>query len=129
MLANPLECGSYTTRSVLTPWSGTAPVTSDNLFQIGDGSCPQSLPFDPAVQAGTIKPVARAFTPFVFRAQRQDGRQELERFDLTLPSGLTAKLASVRRCAAAAASSGTCGGEARIGTVAVVPGRVRTPSI
>ncbi|HEY6780968.1 MAG TPA: hypothetical protein VI111_08445 [Thermoleophilaceae bacterium] len=127
VLANPIDCGSYSTRSVLTPWSGSAPVTTESLFEVGDSSCSGTLPFDPAVQAGTIDPVARAFTAFVFRVQRQDGRQELERLALTLPPGVTAKLASVRPCAADAAASGVCSADARIGTLTVGAGAGSAP--
>lgn len=127
VLANPVDCGSYTARSVLTPWSGAAPVIGGSPFQVGDASCPHTLPFDPAVQAGTIKPVARASTPFLFRVQRQDGRQELERLDLTLPSGMAARLASVRPCPSAAAVSGTCASEAHVGTVTVGAGAGTNP--
>jgi hypothetical protein len=127
MLANPLECGSYTIRSVLTPWSGTAPVMAQNLFQVGDGGCPGTLPFDPVVQAGSTDPVAGAFSPFVFRMLRQDGRQELERLQLTLPKGMTAKLAGIPRCPTSAAASGACRAESRVGAVTVGAGAGSAP--
>ncbi len=49
MLANPIECGSYSTRSVLTPMERhCARGQAQSLFQVGDGGCPRTLPFDPS---------------------------------------------------------------------------------
>jgi hypothetical protein len=127
ILANPPDCGTYATHSVLTPWSGMAPVVGDTLFQIGGDSCPQTLPFDPAIVAGTINPVARAFTPFIFRVQRRDARQELERLAVTLPPGVSAKLAGVRRCATVDAAVGACAPAARIGLVTIGAGAGSSP--
>jgi hypothetical protein len=127
VLATPLGCGTYNARTVLTPWSGNEPVTQDNLFTIDDGACPATLPFDPIVSTGTVDPVARAFTPFVFRVQRQDGRQELERLTLELPAGVTAMLASVTRCRREAAATGSCSPQARIGTATVGAGAGPAP--
>jgi hypothetical protein len=127
VLANPIDCGTYATQSVLTPWSGTAPVVQENPFTIQTDACPHPLLFDPAVTAGTVNPVARATTPFVFRVQRQDGRQELERLSVKLPRGLTAILSSVQLCGAANAAAGTCGDDSRIGTVTVGAGAGSAP--
>ena len=127
VLANPLDCGTYAVRSLLTPWSGTAPVSQTNVFEVGGGSCPQVLPFEPHVVAGTLNPVARASTPFLFRVQRSNGHQELRRVELELPPGLTAVLRSVPLCRAGEAAAGTCGEETRIGTATVGAGPGSAP--
>ena len=127
ILANPADCGTYAAHSILSPWSGTQPVASESLFRIDATGCPQTLPFDPAIQAGTVNPVARAFTPFVFRIERQNGRQELERLALTLPPGVSAKLAGIPRCPVAQAAIGACDERTRIGTVTVGAGAGAAP--
>ncbi len=127
ILTNPADCGSYASRNVLTPWSGTQPVASESLFQVNADDCPRTLPFDPAIQAGTINPVARSFTPFVFRIERRNGRQELERLALTLPAGVSAKLAGVPRCPSAQAVTGGCDERTRIGTVTIGAGAGSAP--
>lgn len=127
VLANPLDCGTYGARSLLTPWSGTPPVSQTSLFDIDVGPCPRVLPFDPDVVAGTLNPVAGASTPFLFRVQRADGRQELRRISLDLPPGVTAVLRSVPLCPAAQAAAGTCGEQTRIGTATVGAGAGSAP--
>jgi hypothetical protein len=126
LLANPLDCGTYAVQSLLTPWSGTAPVSQTSLFEVS-GSCPRVLPFDPDVVAGTLSPVAGASTPFLFRVRRADGRQELQRVSLELPPGLTAVLRGVPLCPAAEAAAGTCAGESRIGSATVGAGAGSAP--
>lgn len=121
VLTTPLECGTYGIDSTFTPWSGTPPVELGTSFTIAD-RCAAGLPFDPAISAGTVNPVAAASTPFVFRARRDDGRQELERIALTLPPGLTAVLRGVPLCREPFASTGGCAEASRIGTVTVGAG-------
>jgi hypothetical protein len=126
VLTTPLECGTYGVNSIFTPWSGTAPVPLANTFTIGSG-CAATLPFDPDVSAGSESSVAAAATPFVFRARRDGGRQELERIAITLPPGLTAILRGVPRCRDPQASAGTCGEATRIGTVTTGAGAGAAP--
>ena len=81
----------------------------------GGGSCPKTLadrPFAPGFDADTNKHGAGDFSPLRMNITRTDGNQELKGVDVTLPPGLTAKLAGVRYCpgsalAAAAANSGS----------------------
>lgn len=127
LLANPLDCGTYAVESLLTPWSGTAPVSQSSLFDVSGASCPRTLPFDPDVVAGTLNPVAGTSTPFLFRLRRADGRQELQRVSLELPPGLTAVLRGVPLCPAAQAAAGTCAEETRIGTATVGAGAGTAP--
>jgi hypothetical protein len=106
-LRTPLACGTYTTTSTLVPWS--APEGQDahptDSFQTaqaaGSGACPSSegaAPNDPSVDAGTLAPVAGAFSPFVFRLSRPDGSQPLSSIDISLPEGLTGRLVGVPYC-------------------------------
>jgi hypothetical protein len=116
-LVTPSACGTYSAEAELTPWSGTAPVTSESSFTIdtgpGGAPCPASgsAPFAPGFEAGSTDNTAGSFSPFYIRVTRKDGEQELTRFDSILPPGLTGKLAGIPTCsdlqiAAAALKSG-----------------------
>jgi uncharacterized repeat protein (TIGR01451 family) len=94
-LRTPETCGTYSTNAKLTPWSGNAPAQLTSSFEIG--SCPNSG-FDPKLEAGTLNPLARAFTPFKLRLTRADGSQPLGGLSVSLPQGLLAKLAGIPYC-------------------------------
>jgi hypothetical protein len=127
VLTTPPSCGVYSIEAALTPWSAVnpaAPVSSEvarssSPFSIssgpGGGACPRGS-FVAHLDAGTVNPTAGAFSPFVLRLSRADGTERLRGFELTLPPGLTAKLAGVPYCAetrlAAAASFNRLGGGA-----------------
>jgi hypothetical protein len=104
-LRTPPACGSYSTTALLAPWSGTAPLARSDSFSTTrtplGGSCPttpQAAPFNPALTAGTFSIQAGSYAPAVARLSRADGTQELSRFEVTLPPGLTARLAGVPYC-------------------------------
>ncbi|HEU4462481.1 MAG TPA: hypothetical protein VFR75_07810, partial [Solirubrobacterales bacterium] len=107
-LATPDVCGAYTTNGEFTPWSapesGPAAKTT-NEFTVSSGlpgkPCPSSKaarPFAPKAMAGTVGVQAGGHSPFVLNIDRADGEQELKRIDISLPPGLTGKLAGVPYC-------------------------------
>lgn len=109
VLRTPSTCGTFTTRSVETPWSGAAPVPTENSFEVTQGAngrpCvtdESQMPSSPSFEAGTQTPIGGAFSPFLSRLQRADGTQLLRGLNLTLPPGLTGKLAGVQTCSEAA---------------------------
>ena len=119
-LASPATCGSFTTESTVVPWS--SPETPDahpsSTFSVGSGpngsacaNSPGARPFSPGLSAGVEKATAGASSPFLLKLTRNDGEQELTSIDVTLPKGLTAKLAGVPYCpdAAIAAAHGRSG--------------------
>jgi hypothetical protein len=151
-LVTPPACGTYTTTSTLSPWS--APETPDahpsSAFQIGASAdanpCPDSAAAATkalSFTAGTITPQAGAYSPFVLNLARPDGSQRLSGFDLTLPPGLSGRLAGVATCsdqalAAAEARSGleegaleqanpSCPADSRLGSVTVAAGPGPSP--
>jgi hypothetical protein len=153
-LRTPAACGEYETKATLTPWSAPEsgpPAQTANPFQIaqpapGQSSCPQSEaqePNAPLLRAGTQSAVAGSYSPFSLRVSREDGSQEIKGIDLTLPPGLSAKLAGVPYCpeeALAAArsrehdgggaeelASPSCPVASRIGTVEVAAGAGPAP--
>ena len=134
-LANPQTCGTYTTHSVLEPWShepgageavGTPDAESNSSFNIGwdgtGGACPASLPFAPSFSAGTISPSAGAFSPFVLSFSRQDREQDPAGLSVTLPEGLLGKLAGIPLCGNGRANAGTCSAASEVGSVSVLAG-------
>jgi hypothetical protein len=134
-LVSPPTCGTHTAKAVMTPWSGTAPITATSSFEIvsgpGEGPCPAggTPPFEPGFEAGSVNNAAGRYSPFTMRLLRRDGDQDLTRFDATLPPGVVAKLAGVDKCsnaqiAAAEAKSGrselaspSCPANSKIGRV------------
>ncbi|HEX5712844.1 MAG TPA: hypothetical protein VFX85_05975 [Solirubrobacterales bacterium] len=119
ILTSPPTCGPNSTTTEMTPWSGNPdqnkPGSSFNLSSYpGGGSCPTSLgarPFNPAYTAKSDSTKAGAYSPFRVTVARPDGQQELKVVNVTLPKGLTGKLAGIPYCsdasiAAAESSSG-----------------------
>jgi hypothetical protein len=118
-LTTPLSCGTHTTTTRLTPW--TTPAGADafpsDSFPIsanaGGGACvpdEAGAPNQPSFEAGTMAPLAGTYSPFVLKLSRENGSQRFAALDLTLPPGLTGKLAGLTECseaqiAAAAARS------------------------
>jgi hypothetical protein len=116
-LATPESCGTFTTTSVLEPWSAPdsgLPATPFDAFTI-DEACPGG--FSPSFAAGSANLQAGAYTPFGVSFQRSDTDQELQGLTVTLPPGLLADVGSVPLCGEAAANAGTCPESSQVGTV------------
>jgi hypothetical protein len=140
-LRTPPACGTYTTDAALTPYSQpTTPFDRQGSFTISQGpggSC--NTPNAPQIDAGSVSPIAGLATPTVINLSRPDGTQEFSKLDLTLPPGLTGKLAGISQCsdaalAAAAAKSGkaeqaspSCPASSHIGKVYVAAGAGPAP--
>jgi hypothetical protein len=141
VLSSPLTCGPGKAVGVMTPWSGTAPVTTGSDVTVtgapGGGKCPKTMaerPFGPSFAAGPESSKAGAFSPVSIRIARGDGQQELKGADLVLPPGMTGKLRGIPYCsedaiAAAAGRSGkeenkssSCPAASQVGTAAVAAG-------
>jgi hypothetical protein len=107
-LRTPATCGTYTTTSVLTPWTAPdsgPPATPTDPWAIqtapGGGNCatsPGALPNSPDLDAGSVSPVAGTSTPTLVNLRRNDGSQEFSSVSLTLPPGLTGRLAGIGQC-------------------------------
>lgn len=151
-LQTPLTCATHTTTSTLVPWS--SPDTPDahppDSFQTtaapSGGPCPAAeaqAPNAPSFTAGTLSPLAGAFSPMVLKLSREDGSQRFSKLEATLPGGLLARLAGVAQCsdaqiAAAAARSKpeegalervspSCPASSELGSVNVGAGAGPTP--
>lgn len=123
-LATPSTCGAKTTTASLTSWNHDVPAaTPSSSFDVV--GC--SGGFAPGFVAGATNPVAGRGTGFVLRMSRADGQQEIGGLDVTLPAGLTGRLASVPPCADAQAAAGTCGDESLVGSTRVASGAGSNP--
>jgi hypothetical protein len=160
-LTSPPICGPHDAGTRMTPWSSaqglipageeggpTADASASAADQFGlstapgGGPCSKTLagrPFAPGFGAGTDSPRAGAYSPLQMNIARADGNQELKGADVTLPPGLTAKLAGLTYCpeaalAAAGANSGlaeaanpSCPASSYIGGALTVAGSGPSP--
>jgi hypothetical protein len=148
-LRTPSTCGTYTTATDLKPWSapesGPDETPSDSFAVSaapGGGPCSDSeggLPHRPAFSAGTLVPVAGAFSTLATRLKRDDGSQLLKGVTVALPPGLLGRLAGVAYCppaaiAVAGAKSGTeekgnpsCPASSEVGSVVAGAGAGPSP--
>jgi hypothetical protein len=148
-LRTPPTCGTYSTTSVMTPWSAHQsgpPATPSDSFPINQGaggrSCASSaaqLPNAPAFEGGSTSPIAGTYKPFIVNLRREDGSQQFSSVTLTPPPGLLARLAGTATCsdaalAVAAAKSGneenaspSCPAASQVGTVYAQAGAGPSP--
>jgi hypothetical protein len=123
-LKNPDSCGTYATTYKLAPWSGNSPATGQSYMDIDEGC---GLGFSPRLQAGTLVPRAKSFSPLVFSLSRRDGEENLRGIEVVLPDGLLAEIKGVPLCGESEAASGSCPAASKIGSVNVAAGAGPTP--
>jgi hypothetical protein len=115
VLVTPPRCGTYEIQTSLVPWSAADPsnptaaevVHRTSTFDVTSGAdggpCPNPPGgFSPGFEAGTVIPLAGAYSPLVVKASRPDGSQVLQGITVDLPPGLTGKLAGIPYCPASA---------------------------
>ncbi|HET9593130.1 MAG TPA: hypothetical protein VFP17_09465 [Solirubrobacterales bacterium] len=146
VLTLPPTCGQNTATSDLTPWSERADANPSADLALsnypGGGNCPKTMadrPFGPSYNAKPDSSKAGSYSPFHVLITRKDGEQELKVVNVTLPKGLTGKLAGIPYCpeaaiAAAANSSGaaekanpSCPGESLLGSAVTRAGTGNNP--
>jgi hypothetical protein len=126
-LSTPAHCGAYATNAVFAPWSGNEPANVSSTFNLTSGPhgapCPGStLPFAPALTAGTTSNQAGGFSAFTMTMSREDGNQNLSSIELHMPPGLSGTLANVKLCPEAQANEGTCPEDTLIGETVISVG-------
>jgi hypothetical protein len=146
VLTSPPIC-SATGTSHFEPWArpGELKPVNSKVTLTSDptgGACPATMAarkFTPLYKAKVDSGKAGAYSPLHVNIARRDGEQELKVVNVTLPKGLTGKLAGIPYCpeaaiAAAAGKSGkaeqaapSCSGESRIGTVTTRSGTGANP--
>ncbi len=125
-LSNPPACGVYMTEYEFVPWSGGPPVKGSTPMRIDEG-CEGLGGFSPKLTAGAADATGGAFSPFLFTLTREDGEQNPQGLDLSLPEGLAASFAGIPRCEGAAAETGQCPAASRIGKVVAAVGAGPAP--
>ena len=106
VLTSPPTCATAGSAAQFEPWARPGEqVERTSEFTLssdpGGGSCPTTLAarrFTPGYSADTENSVAGANTSFRVHIGRADGEQELKGVDVTLPEGLTGKLAGLLYC-------------------------------
>ncbi|HEX3239114.1 MAG TPA: hypothetical protein VHR18_03130 [Solirubrobacterales bacterium] len=108
VLSSPPTCGPSQTSAVMTPWAPIPAATPDDNFDLtaspGGGACAKTMAeraFAPAFAVAPQANKAGAFSPLSMHLTRTDGQQELKGVDITLPPGMTGKLAGIPYCSAA----------------------------
>ena len=122
-LANPLACGSATTNSIFSPYSGGASASPLSAFTVDfngkGGACLSPLPFALTQAASTKPATGGASTSITYGLARGEGQQYLSKLTTVLPPGLVGKIPSVTLCGEPQAASGTCASASQIATVTV----------
>ncbi|HWC48408.1 MAG TPA: hypothetical protein VG448_05970, partial [Solirubrobacterales bacterium] len=118
VLSSPPVCSSEST-SKLEPYArpGTNAEPKSTVTLTSDptgGDCPKSMAdrkFTPGYKANVNSTKAGAYSPFHVLITKRNGEQELKVVNVTLPKGLTGKLAGIPYCAddAIAAAAGKSG--------------------
>ncbi|MDQ2631211.1 MAG: hypothetical protein M3Y75_09635 [Actinomycetota bacterium] len=146
VLTSPPVCSAKGT-SLFEPWARPGeqkPVESSVALSTdpSGGACPATMAerkFAPTYKSNTDSTKAGAYSPLRVRIGRTDGQQELKLVDVTLPKGLTGKLAGIPYCpeeaiAAAVGKSGnaekaspSCSGDSNIGKVVTRSGTGANP--
>lgn len=126
LLATSLTCGPTTAHARFVPYSGTEPVESSDTVEVGP--CGGGLPYDPKLSAGSTDLEAGKSTGFALTLSRPNGDQLPGRFATTMPPGLTANLTAVSLCPGAAAQTGSCPADSKIGTAAAEVGSSPNPA-
>ncbi len=145
-LTSPPVCTAEGT-SRFEPWArpGTNVDAKSTVTVSNDptgGACPKTMAerkFSPLYKAKVDSSKGGAYSPFHVNIARRDGEQEIKVVDVTLPKGLTGKLAGIPYCpeeaiAAAVGKSGnaelaspSCSSESRLGSVTTKSGSGANP--
>ncbi len=131
-IANPLTCGTATTTTLLTPFSGgatTGPAVEPFAVDVDGqrGACPSPLPFALSQSTEYEPATGGANTNYNYSLGRSDGNQYLSQVTTVLPPGLVGQIPLVTQCGETQANEGTCSSASRIGTATVQAGAGPTP--
>lgn len=146
-LTSPPTCSASTTNGKFEPWARPGEeVDVNTTFTLSadpnGGGCPKTLAerkFSPAYTAATDSNKAGSYSPLRVHIGRTDGQQELKVVNVTLPKGLTGKLAGIPYCSEAAINAATgnsgkaelahpsCDSASLLGTAATTSGTGTNP--
>jgi hypothetical protein len=130
-LANPLACGTASSISALSPYTGNPAAMPSLSFPVdfdGKGAaCPSPLPFALSQSTKDQPATGGSTSSFTLDLAREVGDQYLEKVSVTLPPGLVAKVPAVQQCGEAQASQDKCPPASQIGTVSAALGSGPSP--
>jgi hypothetical protein len=130
-LATPPTCGAGAGTATVTPYSGGPPaqlvVPIDISSGPGGAHCPVTPPFAPQFVAGSSPAFGGVGSSFSMTVRRADGEQSLEGMTMTLPPGLTARVAHVARCPQPEPPAAACPPASRVGSVGAEGGAGASP--
>jgi hypothetical protein len=131
-IANPLVCGTATTTTALSPYTGQPAATPFSSFVVDSngqgGACPSPLPFSLSQSTAIAPATAGSQSSFTLNLGRADGQQYLSHVSATLPPGLVGLIPSVPLCVEPQAAAGTCSSASQIGTATTTVGSGPTPT-
>jgi hypothetical protein len=130
-LVTPTTCGTHTAIATVSPWSGTAPITTTasftTAFDVNGGPC--RFVFGPTVSASVSDTRAGHTTAFTLVVNRPDRNAPIGRMRFFLPAGLIGNLAlkGLTQCPLSVAAAGNCPTSSRLGPVSAVAGSGSQP--
>ncbi|HEX6752997.1 MAG TPA: hypothetical protein VF093_05370 [Solirubrobacterales bacterium] len=130
-LASPPRCTKGAAEAILTPSSGEESPTAFATVTTGRGAggaaCSSGARFAPSFSAGASPAQAGRDSSFSATVRRNDGEQSLEGFRITLPAGLTARIAAAGVCVEAAVTAIACPVSSRVGSIVAEAGAGPAP--
>jgi hypothetical protein len=122
-LATPPTCGEKQIDAELTSWAGHV-VNRQTRFMV---DCGPIAPLVPSFRAGSVSAQGGAYSPFALRVGRADAQPVVKGLELSLPSGLTAALASATPCSEGAIALVGCPASSRVGAARITAGPGSNP--
>ncbi len=134
-LVNPPSCDAnpatpardpFASEYEFVPWSGGPAQISSSAMTIDEG-CDGLGGFSPKLSAGSTDAQGGAHSSFSLTLTREDGEQNLASLEIALPRGMAATFAGIARCEGAAAQTGQCPADSRVGRVTAAVGAGSNP--
>jgi hypothetical protein len=107
-LITPPACGAANSQLEVSSWASVVPARTTTTSSpidtgVGGGPCPSGTPpFAPDAITGAVNSNVGSYTPYFIHLTRKDTEQEITSYSLTLPKGVTGKLAGIPFCPDAA---------------------------
>jgi len=126
VLKAPSTCGTNTASAKLESYA--TPGTYTTLTStFTTNNCPATA-FAPTLATSFSTTQAGADTHMAMTIARGDDQPLLDGMNVSLPTGLLGRLASIPACPVASAATGSCGANTQVGTVTALAGTGNTPA-
>lgn len=135
-LETPIRCGIREGQTSFTPWTTPLGASFGETIFMGvvqgaeRTACPGSqLGYTPAFAAGSTTTQAGQYTALNIHLHGYAGQQRLDRFEITLPAGVTGAIAHIPLCSESGAAAGDCPASSQIGHAVVESGGGASPLV